>query len=64
MLVLLKMKKINSIKLNIDIDLGEKAKLKKFHLLVKKIFKDKKLIRNYNCPKNINFGNLFLIKFI
>ena len=35
---------LNSIILNIDIDLGEKAKIKKISFIGNKIFKDKKLI--------------------
>ncbi len=40
----LKNDELNSIKLNIDIDLGEKAKIKKISFLGNKIFKDKRLL--------------------
>ena len=48
---------LNTIDLKIDIDLGEKAKIKKL-FLGEKIFKEKRLKRLLH-QRNINFGSLF-----
>ena len=56
-------KKLNSIELIIDIDLGEKAKIKQISFVGDKKIKDKNFLKLLRL-RNISFGNSFQIKFI
>ena len=49
---------LNTIDLKINIELGEKAKIKKIIFLGEKIFKDKRL-KEVITSESTNFGNLF-----
>ena len=54
---------LNSIILNIDINLGEKAKIKEIVFIGDKKIKDKKLLEII-ASEDIGFGNLLLTTFI
>ena len=59
---LIKNDELNSVKIKLEIEEGEKAKIKKITFIGDKKIKDKKLLEVI-ALRNINFGNLYLTKF-